>query len=472
MKIYNVKAPDGNTYRIRAPEGETDEDIFGFVQEQLRMQNRAAGKTEQEAINSKEYGTENSYESYNPSAARDVADVGVGLLSGSAKALGAIAGLGSYVPYLNKIADPVAAKLQEFGGFIDESLLSDRQKEINKELATRLAEVAPDLPEDATFNDYMEALKAGGGEAYEYIKDHPTQVFNLIAASAPYILGGGVITKGLQAGAKVAKLEKVSKVLKTPYVGGAVGEGMIVGGQVVTDVIDETDSVGEYSTDRLKALGTIPTTTALSLLGGRVTKSLKGVDVDTAVAGKIVSGKNLLGQTAEEAAKKGLGNTVYKTGVGLVVEGAEETAQSGLEKYWENYGVDKGYDMLSPKLLRGVGSEGVLGGVTGAGQGGAINLAASTLGKNIEKTDNNLIKDEEIDALENKLDLEKDKGNAEVAQETVVQEQLFESNEEILKNIIGLVEKDSSNIDIPGVDLREVEGLEPIPLRSLGLNIS
>tara|TARA_B110000285_G_scaffold66306_1_gene76186 strand:+ start:56 stop:8422 length:8367 start_codon:yes stop_codon:yes gene_type:complete len=373
MASFEIKTLDGRTFSVDAPEGTTREQAYMYVQNSLRGEgNQGAGNTSPAKV--AEYGDEEFYESYNPNAARDVADVGVGLLSGSAKALGAIAGLGSYVPYLNKIADPVAAKLQEFGGFIDESLLSDRQKEINKELATRLAEVAPDLPEDATFNDYMEALKAGGGEAYEYIKDHPTQVFNLIAASAPYILGGGVITKGLQAGAKVAKLEKVSKVLKTPYVGGAVGEGMIVGGQVVTDMIEATGSSGEYSADRLKALGTIPLTTALSLLGGRATKALKGIDVDTA-GYSLINGTKILGENA----KKGVLNTAYKTGVGVIVEGLEETAQSGSEKYWENYATNPGYDMLQPNLLKDVGPEAVLGGATGAGQGGLINLGAGLI---------------------------------------------------------------------------------------------
>ena len=90
MKIYKVKAPNGNIYRVSAPEGETDEDIFGFVQEQIRTQNQAAGKTEQEAVNSSEYGTENSYESENAPWYRDLADVSVGFTSGVSKAAGAI----------------------------------------------------------------------------------------------------------------------------------------------------------------------------------------------------------------------------------------------------------------------------------------------------------------------------------------------------------------------------------------------
>ena len=425
MRIYNVQAPDGNTYRVQAPEGEKDEDIFRFVEEQLRTQNQAAGKTPQEAVSTTEYGygDENFYESENPSALRDVADVGVSVASGLSKAFGATVGLGSYVKGLNVIADPIAAKLQDFGAFIDESLLSDRQKEINKELATRLAEVAPTLPENATFDDYMEALKAGGGEAWEYIKDHPTQVFNLIAASAPYIVGGGVIAKGLKGGAELAGLEKVSKVLSKPAVAGAAGEGSIVGGQVVTDMIAATDSVGEYSAERLKALGSIPVTTAFSLLGARATRLMKGgIDIDSAVAGKIVEGKNLLG----DFSGSGVGNTVYKTGVGMIVEGAEETAQGAAEKYFENYAVNEGYDMLQPKLLEGVGSEGVLSGITGSAQSGGINLTAGLIGnQNAGNSESDLDSTPDIQEVENyvnEVEAEKEAG-AEQTAEAQIEEQ-------------------------------------------------
>ena len=459
MAIFNVTAPNGKTYRVDAPEGTEEEQLYRYVQTIMGEDTTQYGGPV-DVPQTIEYGTEASYESYNPSALRDVADVGVGFLSGVSKAAGAVVGLGSYVPGLNKIADPAAAKLQDFGEYIDDSLLSDRQKEINQELNIRIQEVVGSLPADASMDDYLEALKAGGGEAWEYFKDHKMQVVNLIAASAPYILGGGVITKGLKGAADVAGLSKVaaiakpgqavSNTLKNPIIGGAVGEASIVGGQVVTDVIDETDSVGKYSADRLKAAGTIPTTGIISLLGGRATKGLKGVDVDTAFTGKIVSGTDLLGTNTS----KGLINTTYKTGVGLVVEGAEETAQSGLEKYWENYGVDKGYDMLSPKLLRGVGEEAVMGGITGAGQGAGVNALSSIRGK----TDplDKIIDDVEINELENELDAQEDKDTAEIAQENLVQEQLFESNDDMLNETLRLIEglaigdqEVASNIESP-----------------------
>jgi len=459
-KAFTINAPNGRTYTVNAPEDTEQEELFRYVQSQIALSGTGAPEGPVGSAAPIEYGTEASYKSENAPWYQDVADVGVGFTSGVSKAAGAIVGLGSYVPGLNKIADPAAAALQDFGEYIDDSLLSDRQKEINQELNIRIQEVVGSLPADASMDDYLEALKAGGGEAWEYFKDHKMQVVNLIAASAPYILGGGVITKGLKGAADVAGLSKVaaiakpgqavSKTLKNPIIGGAVGEASIVGGQVVTDVIDETDSVGKYSADRLKAAGTIPTTGIISLLGGRATKGLKGVDVDTAFTGKIVSGTDLLGTNTS----KGLINTTYKTGVGLVVEGAEETAQSGLEKYWENYGVDKGYDMLSPKLLRGVGEEAVMGGITGAGQGAGVNALSSIRGKtdSLDK----IVDDVEINELEKELDAQENKDTAEIAQENLVQEQLFESNDDMLNETLRLIEglaigdqEVASNIESP-----------------------
>ena len=41
MPIYTVQAPDGNIYKVEAPEGATQEQIFGFVSSQMAMRQRA-----------------------------------------------------------------------------------------------------------------------------------------------------------------------------------------------------------------------------------------------------------------------------------------------------------------------------------------------------------------------------------------------------------------------------------------------
>ena len=280
MASFTINTPDGRSYTIEAPDGTSDIQAYQYLQQSLRAEgNQGAGRTDPI-----EYGTEASYESENPNWKRDVADVGVGVLSGISNAAGAIVGLGSYIPGVNKLADPLAEKLQEFGGFIGETLYSDRQKEINAELGIRLQAAAEALGPDASMGDMIDNMVAQGGEAAEFIKDHPTQVINLAAQSLPYIFGGGLITKGIKGGAKLTGLKKVSDKLDNPITGAAVGEGLIVGGQAVTDAIAETDSVGDYDgVSRLKAAASIPITGLTSMLGGRVANRIGIDDIDTLI---------------------------------------------------------------------------------------------------------------------------------------------------------------------------------------------
>ncbi len=432
MAVYNVTAPNGRNYRVTAPAGTEEEQLYRYVQS-IMAKDASGLSGPVGGPQTIEYGTEASYKSENAPWYRDLADVGVAGGSGVVKATSALIGLGSYVPGLNKLADPAAAALQDFGTTIDEWGLSDRQKEINAELGIRLQDAVATLPEDATISDYYEAMKQGGGEAWEYMKDHPTQVFNLIASSVPYIVGGGVASKAIKGTAELAGLNKVANMGRVTS--GAVGEGTIVGGQAVTDVIRETDSVGEYSADRLKALGTIPTTTAISLLGGQAAQRLRGLDIDTAVAGKVVDGTDLL-----SGDKTGL---IKRTAVGTTVEGVEETLQSGTEKYWENYGVDKSYNMLNPKLLKDVGPEAVIGGVTGAGQGGMINIAA---GLAANSQDEILETDPEVENFINDLDEQQQAAEQEEIKVNEIQEDLFQNNQDMLTETLRLVGKDGLNV--------------------------
>ena len=117
MASFNIQLPDGKSYTIEAPDGTTDAQAYKYLQQSLRTEgNQGAGRTEPI-----EYGEESSYESENPSWKRDVADVGVGLVSGVNRAAGALVGLGSYVPGLNKIADPTAEWFNKVADTVDVS---------------------------------------------------------------------------------------------------------------------------------------------------------------------------------------------------------------------------------------------------------------------------------------------------------------------------------------------------------------
>ena len=316
------------------------------------------------------------YESEAAGGVRNVVDVGVGALSGTAKAAGALVGLGSQLPGLHYIADPLSAWLQKGGEAIDEALLSDRQQEINQELSTRLQEAAGDLGPDAPYGDYLDAMVSQGGEAGSFIADHPWQVANLIATSVPYIFGGGLATKGINAGLSAGS--KLFGVKVAPQLSGvtgaAVGEGAITGGEVTKNIIEKTGTSGDYSTDRLAAIPAGLATGAISLISGRTANKAGIADIDTAITNKIAGTKaDLIAQ----ASKKG---GVRKTAEGTFYEGGEELLQGAQEKVFENLGT-------GTPLLEDVGGDAVMGAFAGAGQGAGINALKSLSGSDVALTE-------------------------------------------------------------------------------------
>jgi len=303
--------------------------------------------------------TEPQYESEDTSFVRDVADVGVGFVGAVPKAAGSLVSLGSLVPGVHYVADPLSSGLNSVGEWVDNTFLSDRQLEINKELQTRLQAAAEELGPDASIGDYIDNMVAQGGEAGAFIADHPGQVTNLIAQSLPYVFGGGVAAKGLKAGAKVVGAEKVANMgAKTS---GAVGEGLITAGAVEGEIVRTNEQKGEdgYSLDRLAAVPAGVTTGLISRGGAQFSP----VDIDT-VAAKVAAGETA--DLMQEAAKQGF---VKRTVKGAALEGVEETLQSGQEKVFTNIGTDE-------HPLKDVGGDAVIGGITGAGQGAGVNALA------------------------------------------------------------------------------------------------
>ena len=435
MATYQITAPSGKQYKITGPEGASREDLIRQIKAQEDRDSRIGGDDYQ-------------YKSEDPGFIRSVGDLGVNFASGLNRAVGATVGLGSYVPVLNKLADPIASWFNKVGDTLDEGLLSARQKELNQEIATRLQQVTESLPADAELSDYFDAMVAGGGEAGSFIADNPAQVLNLIASSVPYMIGGGVIAKGVKGGAKAVGLKPVAEM--GPIAAAAAGEGLIVGGDLVTQQIAQTDSVGDYHADRLKLLGAIPTTAGISMLGGRIAKGLKIQDPDVSITGKIVDGKDLL--NPEQVA----GGIVRRTVLGAGVEGGEEFLQSGTEKMFENVGVGE-------HPLIGVGGASVMGLAAGAGQGGGLNLLGAAADvrakqKEVKQEIENRKTDEKFDNL--KRDIEQAEQDKIV--EATQQQDLFNQNESLLENVLGLVENENLNIasNIPGIDLDIVNNLE------------
>ncbi len=350
MAIFKVQAPNGEVYKVDAPDNATQEQLFRYVKSQMNSGTLASPNQEEEGY---------QYESEATGIARDVADVGVGLVSGTAKAAGAVVSLGSLVPGLHYVADPLASWLQKGGEAIDEALLSDRQQEVNQELSDRLKAAAGVLGPDASTGEYLDAMVAQGGEAGSFIADHPGQTLNLIATSLPYIFGGGAITKGVKAGASALGLKSVSNM--SGITGAALGEGAITAGEVTKNIIENTDSQGEYSTDRLAAIPAGLGTAGISLLSGRMANKAGVDDIDVLVSDKIAGTTTDL---VKDATKK---SVTKKVVTGAAREGTEEFFQGAQEKIWENVGSGE-------HPLTDVGGEAVLGTFAGTGQGAGVNL--------------------------------------------------------------------------------------------------
>ena len=240
MPDFVVTGPDGKEYDVTAPEGATEAQIIAQVS------NYVSGAEEPQPI-------EPTAEE--PGFLGDVKDLGVQVLSGIPKAVGSLVSIGSAVPYVNYVADPIAQGLKSTGEFIDDVGLSDYQQQLNAILSQRIQESAesiPPLPDDASTGERMyhiyDHMVAQGGEAAEFISENPGQTLNLIAQTLPHIFAGGVVGKGIK-GAMAAKGMKPISA----GTAGAIGEGVVAGGDSISNIVaQDYEGIGtEYSADRL-----------------------------------------------------------------------------------------------------------------------------------------------------------------------------------------------------------------------------
>ena len=300
----------------------------------------------------------------------------IGAASAIPKAAGALAGLGTYVPGLNKIADPVAEGLYAAGDFIDNTLMTqdqlDKKAQLQTELQTAVQNMPP-FPEDATIVDRIKFVSDyvinQGGAAGTFLAENPTQIANFVAETIPHIVLGGAVGKGAKGVAVAATgitkptsligrgLERAANASATTY--GALGEGVIAAGDVGAGTAIEQRAQGnfDYSPDRLYGLLAAPTTALIGRTGGR----FSGItDADTLATG-------LATNAAKDLVKLG---ALKKVAKGTVVEAGEEFLQSGTEQSFSNLANDKPF-------YQDVGSSAVIGAATGAGLGAGVNAASA-----------------------------------------------------------------------------------------------
>lgn len=412
-----IVGPDGKRYKVNAPAGATPEEI----EETFARQNGGARGTvtTSEAEDARVADLKNQYDAYtatpefqrrqlglsgnsildqfdNPSSAppkvaeqpapqspeeigylRKAGDLATGLYSGTYRAIGSTVGLGTYVPGLNKIADPVAEYLYGTADFVDEKLLSDfqlsKKRELQADLQASLQDMPP-YPEDASTTEKIKYVADyvinQGGAAGGFLKDNPGQITNFIAETVPYILTGGALGKGTSASLNLlddavsigskAKAATTKAAETTGRYAGAIGEGLVAAGDVGANTAINQRAQGNYDYDpqRLYGLITAPVTATIGGLGSKVS----GVaDVDTLAARAFNAGTK-----PTDLVSRSLPGRVT---IGAATEGTEELLQGGSEQVFSNLANDEA-------AYEGVGSSAVLGLATGAALGGGVNTAA------------------------------------------------------------------------------------------------
>ena len=276
---------------------------------------------------------------------RAIADVYGSFAGAVPKAAGAMVSIGSQVPVLNKVTDPVAKSLMNAGEWVDDALLSDYQKNMNADMANAIAKSAMQLGPDATISDHIDNMTSQGGASADFIMKNPGQALILTSQALPYLVGGGIIGRGI-------------KMLLGRGIGaataGAIGEGSIAAGAVTGDIIRQLEAEGieGYTPDRLAALPAGVLTAIIGRMGAKVNQKLGGTDVDTLIAG---------GGTG--SATRGL--SPKGAVIGGAVELGEEFVQSAQEQAFTNIGTG---DPISAE----VGSSAVQGAVAGFGMGSVI----------------------------------------------------------------------------------------------------
>lgn len=252
---------------------------------------------------------------------RTVGDTGISLLKGAIGVPEAAVGLADIVTggQAGKAAESIGFRPKEAKSILDD-LYSPEQKAANQRVA-----------QAEGFVDTAQAMLA-----------NPSTIAHTVAESAPSMLAGGAVGRG------------VGALTKLPaWALGAVGEGAVGAGQAAESIRQSTDDGLLNAKQSGAALLSGVGTGVLAGLGGKAAQKLGISDVDTLLAGG-----------AAQASSKSLPRRVVE---GALTEGAlQELPQSMQEQAWQNVALDQ-------PLGQGVaeaGAAGLLaGGVMGAGGG-------------------------------------------------------------------------------------------------------
>ena len=269
---------------------------------------------------------------------RALGDTATKFIAGVPRAASGLVGLGSFVPGVNELADPVSQGLNRGADWFEEQLLSDYQRKKDAELSRVLA------VEDG----FVDSAVAAG----KYLYDNPSQAVINAIGSVPSMVAGGYLGKGARTAAAGLGLKPLSAASAA-----AIGEGGVIAGSVASEIAERNpdDFAARYYGIPAGIAGA-----AIGRLGGRIAGDS---DIDTLITKGI----------AREALDAGaplnlLKSTPKRIGMGAVSEGLiEEAPQSMVERAMTNLGTNRPWH-------EGLGAEGVIGGASGSLMGGAAGV--------------------------------------------------------------------------------------------------
>ncbi len=180
---------------------------------------------------------------------------------------------------------------------------------------------------------------------------NPSTIAVTVGESAPQILGGAGIARGI-----VAAAPRVGALAA-----GAAGEGILGAGAAASQFRANNEDGLLTGKEQVSAVGLGAGTALFAAVGGKLAQKLGIGDIDTALASGQMTQATVRTSLARELAQAGLTEGVF-----------EELPQSAQEQIWSNFAEDK-------PLLEGVGNAAAMGmlagAVTGAGFQGVQRLA-------------------------------------------------------------------------------------------------
>ena len=333
MPTYEVTAPDGNRYRVTAPEGATQDQIIQYVQSQVGRQAITAPPAPQPEQSG---------------VLRQILDVPLQVVRGGVGGIRMLAdlfGAGSSASEALKSADTWLA-----------DLLSSQAKNDQR----RIAEILKEAEDKGALAQIGAGLRALATAPVDTLAQ-------ALGSTAPVIIAG-LASGPVGTALGVARAGAVAM----PAVGAAMGVGEVKGSiyEAVEQAYKEKGASDEIA--RAKALeaqsyasANLPSMVAAGGLGAIA----GGMGIERPLASMLGRGavKDVAEQQALRDAERGL---LSRVGLGALQEGAPEFAQAGQSQLAQNIALrSEGFDV---PLFRNVFGAGAMEGAAGAILGGGL----------------------------------------------------------------------------------------------------